>query len=177
MILDAKVFRAVWESARREDLRSVSCRRAAFRVEVKPWLYDAFFNSSVGYRAQYAVSALRGEEKNWELLNALSPGLVAHAGDLLSDLPSVAKSLAGAGAKVWIDEDEVAPQLDGPPEIAYQPWIATIRARGDGITAGLRAPVGTLLVVYGEWLDHFGAFHADPHKLSRAQEIHDVGWT
>ena len=178
VLLDARVLSAIWECSRRRDLSSAGRRRAAFKIEVKLWLYDAFFNSPAGYRAQYAHGVALGHEQNREFIGTLAPRLVQFAGELLLlDAPALKRSLDGAGAKAWINEEEVVGQLDGPPEIDYQPWREACLLRRDGITAGLRAPVGRELVVCGEWIDRTGALHPDPHKLSRAQEIHDVGWT
>jgi hypothetical protein len=178
ILLNARIMDALWEQSRRQDLLTAGCRRAAFRIEVRPWLYDAFFNSPAGYRAQYARSAALGIQQNRDCLTTLAPRLIQFAGELpLPELLALTRSLDGPGAKIWINEEELIGQVDGPPEIDYQPWREMVAARADGITAGLRAPVGRELVVYGEWIDRTGTLYLDPYKLGRAQEIHDVGWT
>lgn len=49
------------------------CRRAFFTIRVSESDYDAFFNSPVGYRAQYCMSIARGEEQNRRLIEAVTP--------------------------------------------------------------------------------------------------------
>jgi hypothetical protein len=51
-------------------------RRAFFKFDVQGQTYDAFFNSPVGLRAQYARGVETGEKANRLLLDALSRPVV-----------------------------------------------------------------------------------------------------
>jgi hypothetical protein len=170
LILAASVAKAIWEPFGETRLRG--CHRAAFLLAVPPWLYDAFFNSPVGYRAQYAQSVELGERKNREVLDALEARLLA-SWSADGGMELARASLGGAAAKIWINESEVEKHLfEDTPEIDFGPWhLATENG------AGLRAPVGTQLVVCGGWIDSSGRERLDSDKLKRSQEIHEVGFT
>ena len=170
LFLTSEVVAACWVSFKEPRLRG--CSRAEFLLKVSPLLYDAFFNSPAGYRAQYAVSVELGRRKNRELIDALKAKLIASI-DSKADEEKFGISLDSAAAKVWINESEVEKHYcDDVPEIDYLPW----RQKSEN-GAGLRAPLGTELVAYGGWLDSTGREHLDPYKLRRSEEIHDVGFT
>jgi hypothetical protein len=73
---------------------------------VPPLLYDTFFNSPAGYRAQYAVSVELGRRKNRELIDAVKAKLIASI-DSKVDEEKFGISLDSSAAKVWINECEV----------------------------------------------------------------------
>lgn len=52
-------------------------QRAIFQFRIRQDLYDRFFNSRTGYRAQYWISPERGQAANTECLQALSPAIMA----------------------------------------------------------------------------------------------------
>jgi hypothetical protein len=104
-LLVSTVLVAHWAPFANARLRG--CGRAEFLLKVPGFLYDAFFNSPAGYRAQYAMSAELGQRRNRELIDALADRLVA------SSAPSVPEtqirlSLNASAAKLWIHESEVA---------------------------------------------------------------------
>jgi hypothetical protein len=143
-LLKGSVRRFWWEPFNAERLKG--CNRASFTLQVAPSVYDAFFNSGKGYRAQYAISPSVGTAANRSLLNALEPMLVAVVAQQSQvPLSLVRRSLRGVDTKVWILEADVEEQLSDPvPSLAYAPWEFD-SPNGQG----LRAPVGTLLVVKG----------------------------
>ena len=168
----AEVIAFEWESYRGERLRG--CNRAAFLLHVSEDIYDAFFNSPVGYRAQYAINQKRGEEANRSLIGMIQGKLLSYANehsDVALDL--VRASLDATDAKSWIREQQVHDQLgDDFAEIRFERWI---QESEDGV--GLRAPLGTQIEVNGGWFDAGGREHRDPRKASRSYEIYTTGFT
>ena len=151
------------------------CRRVEFLILVQKDTYDAFFNAPVGYRGQYAISVESGDRANRHLLCAAEDLLVGYylASGFGCDVDAVEASLRGAGAKIWIDETEVEPQMGrSEAEIVYEPWR---KASENG--AGLLAPVGQRLEIKGAWIDANNQVHMDPRKSTRSEEIHTVGFT
>ena len=57
----------------RENPPCIGTNRAVFRLQVRPEDYDAFFNSPVGYRAQYCITVEQGQRCNRQLIDALTP--------------------------------------------------------------------------------------------------------
>jgi hypothetical protein len=161
----------VWRPAASAHLRGSN--RAEFLLRVPPETYDGFFNSPVGYRAQYALSPLNGLEKNRTLLVSMESMLMSAAERSGLDEASVKTSIAGAQAKVWIDEDEVKTHFFGlEPEIRFDRW----NSHPDG-ESGSRAPVGTRLVICGGWVDKQGLQVINPYKAQRAEEIYSRGYS
>ncbi len=167
-----RIVALAWELFENDRLKGF--HRASFLLQVSTDVYDAFFNSPVGYRAQYAVSVGTGEAANRAMLSRLEPKLLEFA-NVKNLVPKtrVQASLRAVDAKVWIYESEVEAQLGREDaEIIYTPWQ---QASINGV--GLLAPVGTKLEVKGGWIDDRGEEHRDPFKASRSEEIHSVGFT
>lgn len=168
----AEIVAFAWEPFQSDRLKG--CHRVSFLLQVSPDMYDAFFNSPVGYRAQYAVGVVTGEAGNRALLRKFEPRLLefTHEKNLVSET-RVKASLQAADAKVWIYEPEVEAQLGREDtQILYAPWQ---QASTDGV--GLLAPIGTKLEVKGGWVDDHGKERRDPFKANRSEEIHSVGYT
>jgi len=159
------------------------CMRAIFLLHVDFAAYDGFFNSPVGYRAQYCVGSNIGEFANRQMLNILRPTLIASAGSVATQtfcLDRVELSLNAADAKIWIDENEPASH---PPQalqvhINYLPWIQRAKRADElqeeefiGATRGVFAPIGTRLEIKGGWLDENGLEMRDPTKTHRSEDI------
>lgn len=172
MVADSTIAGFVWEPSTGTQLKS--CNRASFLLRVPTNVYDAFFNSPVGYRAQYAADVGTGEAANRKLLAALSPRLLTFAGaqSCVSEQLLLA-SLRAQEAKLWIHESEVEAQLgEDCLAILYPPWQ---QASESGV--GLLAPVGEELEVKGGWLDHRGDENRNPLKANRSNEIHSTGYS
>ncbi len=169
---EAVVTGYVWE--RFTFGRLSGTNRAAFLLEVRESTYDAFFNSPVGYRAQYALGVETGLAGNRDLIDALDPKLMGSA--WAQDAPnhsSISISLRGTDAKIWIDESEIVTQMGRDAvDIIYPRWREHSE---DG--AGLLAPLGTRIVVLGAWLDKDDNERRDPLKANRALDIHLRGYT
>jgi hypothetical protein len=165
----ASINTFIWEAGLDQRLRGH--HRACYLLKVLPDVYDGFFNSPVGYRAQYARSEEEGCAANRAVLDALIPKLSAHPHGIDRDL--IDRSHRGAGAKIWIHEAEVEDQMGSEvSEIDYPEWAS---ASSNG--AGLLAPVGTLLEIKGAWLTPDGMVHVDPQKVDRSRDIHMEGFS
>ncbi len=164
------------------------CSRAFFRLLVGACVYDAFFNSPAGYRAQYCIGVRHGEEQNRRLIDAITPMCLEFMkGKEKSDFPTemVLASLRGTDAKVWINDGDL-PDVD-ETHINYQSWVAKAQASTKGrladqaaranATVGILAPVGTHIEVKGAWLNSEGYEWRDPDKSRRAEEILNYGYT
>jgi hypothetical protein len=170
IVLSAASGRFSWEPAR--DARLRPCHRASFVFDVPPNVYDAFFNSPHGYRAQYARGERIGEAANRMLLDQMEGTVTSHVfGSLGAVHPHVLNSLHGDAAKIWIDELEVDEQLGDAPGLAYEPWVFD---NPDG--QGLRAPVGTLLEIKGGWIEPGGTERLDPTKANRSYRLFKTGF-
>lgn len=168
----ARVAAFIWEPYRGPELRG--CHRASFLLDVSASTYDAFFNSPVGLRAQYALAPAHGEAANRRLLTVLAGKLLRRG--LQEGAPGKERilwSLGASQAKIWIYEDEVQMQMGASePAINYAPWAAASESG-----AGLLAPIGRQLQVMGGWLDQTGVVSLNPKKESRSFEIHRTGFS
>ena len=166
LVIAARVRAFNWRPFRQEKLRG--CYRAEFLMEIKPNTYDAFFNSPVGLRAQYAISEEHGEAANRLILSGLHAKIFRFKRQSIfpTDM-EVRWSLSAPQAKIWIDEDEVASQQgESEPQIIYQPW----QQRSES-GVGLLAPSGNRLIAFGGWLDPTKGIRNNPDKLYRSAEI------
>jgi hypothetical protein len=172
----------------RQNPPCLGAYRAVFRLRVAGPAYDAFFNSPVGYRAQYSVGVEQGEQCNRELIAALTPQCLAFAEGQAPSYFSdrlIAASLGGQAAKIWIDETDLN-GLEGT-HITFQPWVAKAAAATGGTWAdmaarskaesGILAPVGAHLELKGAWIMPDGSECRDPAKEGRSREIHEYGFS
>ena len=172
----------------RENPPCQGCLRAFFRLHVNECDYDAFFNSPVGYRAQYCIGVEHGEKQNRRLIEAITPLCLEFTkGKEERGFPAerVLASLQGTDAKVWINDRDL-PNVD-EVHINYHPWVAKAQAAAEGssadqaaranATVGILAPVGTHVEVKGAWLTSEWREWRDPRKAFRAEEIRDYGYT
>lgn len=163
--------------------RLQGCVRATFLLNVDFVAYDGFFNSPVGYRAQYCLGSDMGELANRQILDVLRPALVTFAQSMTTctfDPERVAMSLDATDAKIWIDENESGSE---PPQqlqvhIDYPPWVERAKRADDlqedefvGAVRGVFAPLGTRLEVKGGWLDGNGFEKRDPVKAHQSKDI------
>lgn len=163
-------------------------RRFAAILNIGCENYDAFFNSPVGYRAQYCLGVENGVKQNRLLLDALTPPCVsALSASPDPDLPLhlAQASLNGFDAKVWIKDSDL-PESDDI-HIEYPPWVAKAKAALNGTSTdraaranaavGVLAPLNVRLEIKGAWVSSSGEEWRDPEKANRAQEIRDYGYT
>lgn len=176
-----------YEAERFRSSRLQGCVRASFLLSVVPGAYDGFFNSPVGYRAQYCLGRKAGELANRQTIEALRAKLIEFAKLRATGtfgLSRIVASLDAADAKIWIDKSESIHSEKLEIHIDYLPWIERAR-RADAtqeeevISAvrGVLAPVGTRLEVKGGWLSGDGSERRDPTKDRRGEEIAINGFT
>jgi hypothetical protein len=164
-------------------------RRLSFRIDADPQAVDAFFNSPVGYRGQYARSMDKGESANRCLVDAIGD---RHRQALVDKVSIATKSLAAEQAKVWMWQDvrvtrAIKGQGPSPPtvEILYAPWMDRLDvwvetsngerqpARGGVLATSSRG----VLEVMGGWLDPSGQLWIDPGKSDRAMQLCKFGFS
>ena len=173
-----EILRFKWDLFR-DDRWLKGCTRASYVLKVPALIYDAFFNSPNGYRAQYAHSVARGLAANRLLLSLLESRLLAFeqveravaTGQISAS--RVRDSLRAVDAKLWIVEDEQTMRhVNGlGNEILYSVWASS------RIGHGQRAPQGVLIDIKGGWLDATGREQRDDWKAYRSEDIHCTGWT
>ncbi len=155
------------------------CVQPVFDIAVSDVAFDAFFNSSAGYRAQFLIDPIAGLFANFALIEALREQLIAQSNMArVQELEaiSVPTSLKAASAKVWIHEDDF-PFQKPTCDLAVEPWATC--ASGGELKAqwGLCAPAGTRLQVKGALLDPAGNEVVPRKKILRHHEIHQFGFS
>ena len=181
------VVQAVCESARvtrvwakRGEAKGLTeCVQPVFDIEVRPEVYDVFFNAAGGYRAQYLRSPTDGLAGNQAILGALLNRLVDEARraqvEELRDI-DVRLSLRALSSKVWIYEGTF--DFDTPSQdLDIATWAEQAFQGEERATWGLCAPCGTLLQVKGALLDPFGHEVVPYRKILRHEHIHRFGFS
>ena len=179
-----------YEAGCDDELRSRGCRRAVFTahsLDPESNALDLFFNSPVGYRAQYYVSVIEGERANAVAIAALRPRLLdaarqADLGDLTLQLADA--SLSYKSAKIWINTDALQDvTIDGAIEAPT--WQIEADGRGSqpcdrarvaSAAAGLLAPIPAYLEIFGAWLDRNDQEYVMQKKQDRSIRLHKCGW-
>ena len=165
-VLGGRVHAVGWESFTQNRL--AGCWRMGFVLHfANTEVCDAFYNSPAGYRAQFARNVEQGTAANHWLIEQLEPRLLTVCRERGVDVLPVQRSLQGEQAKVWIAEPNDRSHLQGSPAIRCHQWSGP----------GACAPTVERLEIKGAWLDSTGTAVDDPRKASRAQDIHDTGFT
>lgn len=173
MVRTGVVVQPWWEPAKSTLLSGAN--RASAVVLVPRHVYDAFFNSPVGYRAEYAKSLALGLAANRSLIDLFTCVVVRtfDTENIPTSQAQISASLRAEDAKAWIDESESETQADESSlRIVYEPW-----ERNDPLGLGLYAPVGTRIEIKGGWVDDKGTEIRNPQKVNRSLDIADKGDT
>jgi hypothetical protein len=152
-------------------------------ISVEPELFDLFFNSWNGYRAQYFRDPDYGQARNIEFIKAISPGLLTPRGAVPN--PQLATtSLAGGSAKVWLAEvgkgfcaqcaGEWRTAQNEEPEIANDRWELSVAPDS---RKGRKAPFLTKLRIIGAHVNDSASEYVAVQKRQRAKQIYDIGWS
>lgn len=147
-------------------------------------LFDLYFNSRHGYRGAYFVSSEYGSEMNGVLLKLLAPALIEFRRHESMSSNLMSKSLLASPAKSWLAEvgkgfcaacegDWNAPK-DDTPEILNKRWEI---APAPNSRFGRKAPFLEKLRVMGAFVNATGEEYVAIRKRTRANDIHDVGWS
>jgi hypothetical protein len=193
-LLDAPEFEAISSEVVRTMrvlcLHSDRCDEAAGYkrivccVSIDRELFDLFFNSWNGYRAQYFRAADGGLALNAQFLNTVAPALAAAGAGTNLDAAFMTASLQVASAKVWLAEvgkgfcslcaGEWRTASDEAAEILNDRWeCSTIPDAKNG----RKAPFLTMLRVMGGFIDSAFNEYVTTRKRNRAQQIHESGWS
>ena len=78
--------------------------RTVFCIGIDKELFDQFFNSWNGYRAQYFRTAENGKIMNTAFIGALQTNLVSATSGSEADVPLLTTSLRALSAKAWLAE-------------------------------------------------------------------------
>lgn len=167
------------------------CKRPEFLLEVSNEIFDIFFNSPVGYRAQYAIAPEVGISQNAYLIESLTDRLTAYTSTNTNPnmtLLDVRACLKFPSAKIWIkEENETAlDEADLVVEIDFPRWVETAREayhntdddeQRNKAIRGVLAPTGKFLEVKGGWLDSSGQERINPVKADRTTDIWQYGFS
>jgi len=155
------------------------CVQPVFDIVVSDVAFDAFFNSSEGYRAQFLITPIAGIIANFALIEALHEQLIAESNRArVQELEaiSVPTSLKATSSKVWIHEGDF-PFQNLTCDLAVDTWVACA-SRGElKAKWGLCAPAGTRIQVKGALLDPAGNEVVPGKKILRHHEIHHFGFS
>lgn len=163
-----------------EELGVPDCCRPEIVLEVGSETFDAFFNSTGGYRAQYLSDPDHGQAANNQLLRKLEPILtnevVKRRGEKHLSREEVCSALLANSAKIWPDEDELD-FTEASIDLAVDRWKQPcdwINAPSD---AGLWAPEGSRLKVFGAFIDPWGNEVVSRMKIRRRFDIYECGYS
>lgn len=172
-----------------------NCVRPEFQFVVDCKTFNLFFNSPVGYRAQYLLDPNEGQKQNCQLIGQLLEKLVAHANGNIPRHPiredQLTSSLQCCSAKIWICEDAFDFTPKWNEEILVSTWcqhaVEAFEAFANNRLPsppeqekaiwGIQAPTGTVLEVKGAFLDPDGNEVVPKSKVHRRFEIQKYGWS
>jgi hypothetical protein len=189
LITGANITGYVIEHGRSRELQG--CKRPEFQLEVSTEIFDIFFNSPVGYRAQYAIAPEVGIIQNAYLIESLSDRLTTYAKANINPdmtLLDVRACLKISSAKIWIKEEgaNALNEYDLVVEIDFPRWVDKARIayysadddeQRNKAIRGVLAPTGNFLEVKGGWLDSRGQERLNPAKAERATDIWQYGFS
>ena len=159
--------------------------RPIFCVQVTSQLFDAFFNSPVGYRGAFYSSPFSGLEANYLLMEQLLPQMVRWADANIPghDSSFSIASLAAHSAKAWLAERslELCDQCEGEwthpqdsaAEILNGRWERTDSANA---RKGRKAPLHSKIRLFGAFLSGYGDEFVPARKCRREFDISESGW-
>lgn len=107
----------------------VNYRRPVLAFEIASDTFDAFFNSPVGYRAQFLKEPNIGQAANGWLLGRFIGKLIQSASGRAEPCTrQIEISLIGASTKIWVHEDDF-PFSDLTEDLAVTAWVAAAKGR------------------------------------------------
>jgi hypothetical protein len=172
--------------------------RALWVIDTTPEVFDLFFNSPSGYRAQFYIAADRGLRANRLSIDSVQDRLLGLAEAYPVNLMTrqqVETSLASRYAKIWIDESASTVNKTSTDPLVIQAlevprWV---RAMNEALSAwaqqrgpapyvarsllGVQAPEGRSLKIVGAWVNNEIADHVVHSKEERAEHIHKFGFS
>jgi len=159
-------------------------RRRVYCISLCHELFDLFFNSATGYRAQYFHSLNKGLQANAQAIKALVPPLLRDSEAINSEAAEIESSWTAPSAKLWLAEHEKhlcdaclgewSPPQDSEPDILNGRW-----EKGDHVKSryGRKAYSFTKIRIFGGFIDAYGHEYTPWDKLDRAKHLYCHGWT
>lgn len=146
---------------------------------VESHLFDTFFNSANGYRAQYYESPSNGQIKNALFVRNVSDAILSK--DTLENIDLARYSFSRNSAKAWLAEVEKhdCPACRGEwsyPQNA-DPEILNDRWEKSSNHCGPKAPLGTKIRLFGAFVNARLEEYVPLNKNNRAKEISSFGWS
>lgn len=150
--------------------------RIEAQIPVTQAVFDQWFNSRSGYRAQYYLSPDEGIAFNRQTVEKMIPAVRAGYAEcrLAEPWSLVAESLAGPFAKAWVYKDKEAFDSAIADTLTPPQWVENKGSRG--LCAPL--PTSPSIEIKGTFIDP--ASHevwVDPIKVSRACDLHLRGFS
>ena len=163
-----------------------SYSRAVYTGEIEPALFDAFFNSPLGYRGAYFVSPEAGLKANRLLFDVLTPSLISwtkkHYGNI--DEEWLVETLSLSSAKAWLAEAPLTlcSACVGEWSISYRSELEIVNGRWERsqhvhATWGRQAPRLTKVRFFGGFVNLKHREWVADQKLERAEHIWEHGWS
>ncbi len=180
IVRDAWIERLSRERARTDH----SAFRLIVHLRVKPQSLDEFFNSPVGYRAQYLVSCKLGEEANRFVINELLSKVLEERKQgkrLKQDF--IRNSLKDPACKVWPHQGQWLRQAKREDRVLLVPrWQAECvsgdKARQKLARWGSLAPAHeTRLPLKGGFIGSTSRVEINKSLTNRSRELHELGFT
>lgn len=163
-----------------EELGPPDCWRPEAVLVVDGEAFDAFFNSPGGYRAQYLSNPDHGQAANGRLLRELEPRVtnevLKHCGEKQLTREKVRNALLANSAKIWPDEDALD-FTEATIDLAVDRWKQSCDWINAPKHAGLWAPEGTRLKVFGAFIDPWGNEVVSCKKIRRRFDVHECGFS
>lgn len=178
LVLDSAAEIRVYACRGRDDSLK-HCVQPVFDVAVSDVAFDAFYNSSAGYRAQFLMNPVAGLVANVYLIEALFDKLIAESDRVRVqglEAISVSTSLKATSSKVWINEDDF-PFHNLTCDLAVETWTSCASRDEQKAKWGLCAPTGTRIQIKGALLDPAGNEVVPRRKILRHHEIHRFGFS
>lgn len=186
---DAVVSRII-RGARVERLRRERSHEdhSAFRLivdlRVKAQSLDQFFNSPVGYRAQYFANCKLGERANRFVINELfSKVLVAGKRGRRLKEDFIRLSLKHSSCKVWLHQGQWLRHAKREDRVLLVPRWQAECVSGDKLRRklarwGSLAPAHeTRLLLKGGFVRATSRVTIDKSPMTRSRELHELGFT
>lgn len=181
------VTTAVVSEAKDREVRQEACltrnippaARIAVVFSVSHATFDAFYNSPVGYRAQFLIDPDHGQAANARLIAQLAGEFALQwpIDPLLEPMTpaNIMHSLCCPSAKIWIHEDHLGSRVGGLLDV--DKWRAAAASGVHKARLGLEAPTGFTLELKGAFVDSHGNEYVPDNKRRRRFELHDWGFS
>jgi hypothetical protein len=158
-------------------------QRIVYCVVVDRPLFDLFFNSVNGYRAWYFRSGAKGIDKNKLFLQSLTPALLEFRSNDQASNQMIERSLNASSAKAWLAEvgKEICPKCEGEWSAPHDDQAEILNGCWEHSTLhsgwGRKAPYLAKIRLFGAFVSEADDPYVASHKIDRAEQIRDCGWS